>query len=235
MSRPIVVTVCTSSSSESGHPLGDQGPWHLRAGGGAVHGIATGHPHWSGPGVHDLQIREAPALHSHVFRQHWHCAADSPGRPSPQPPARTLLRCRSDRSGPSAAPAAPVRGRPGLRSRQTHRRWKAPVPPQRFARDRARRQGLHSAQSSCPDRTLPSRAAKQSAPSFGSAGFVHLFHSSLAARPNGGNAFGYLGLFANSSSAGRGSHRNRRMNVRYGVEPGPSDVSAPRPLSESGH
>src|SRR6266702_1735857 len=34
-----------SSSSESGHPLGDHGPWHLRAGGGAVHSIKTG----SGP------------------------------------------------------------------------------------------------------------------------------------------------------------------------------------------
>jgi len=31
-----------SSSSESGHPLGDHGPWHLRAGGGAVHSIRSG-------------------------------------------------------------------------------------------------------------------------------------------------------------------------------------------------
>src|SRR6266516_7556637 len=30
------------SSSESGHPLGGQCPWHLRAGGGAVHSITTG-------------------------------------------------------------------------------------------------------------------------------------------------------------------------------------------------
>ncbi len=135
----------------------------------------------------------------------WHCAADCPGGPSPEPRARTLLRCRNDRSGPSAAPAAPVRGRPELRSRQTHRRWKAPLPPQRFAHNRACRQGLQSTQSSCPDRTLPSRGAKQSTPSFGSAGFVHVFYSSLAARPNGGNAFGCLRLSANSSSAGRGS------------------------------
>src|SRR6266700_2237749 len=44
MSRPIVVTACMAQSSESGHPLGDHGPWHLRAGEGAVHSIITGPP-----------------------------------------------------------------------------------------------------------------------------------------------------------------------------------------------
>src|SRR6266851_9485994 len=43
MSRPIVVTACMAQSSESGHHLGDHGPWHLRAGGGAVHSIRFGH------------------------------------------------------------------------------------------------------------------------------------------------------------------------------------------------
>ncbi len=42
MSRPIVVTACMAQSSESGHPVGDHGPWHLRAGGGAVHSIISG-------------------------------------------------------------------------------------------------------------------------------------------------------------------------------------------------
>src|SRR5712691_1965884 len=47
MSRPIVVTACMAQSSESGHPLGDHGPWHLRAGEGAVHSIRTGLMHRS--------------------------------------------------------------------------------------------------------------------------------------------------------------------------------------------
>src|SRR5262249_5361225 len=38
MSRPIVVTACMAQSSESGHP---RRPWHLRAGGGAVHSIRS--------------------------------------------------------------------------------------------------------------------------------------------------------------------------------------------------
>src|SRR5262245_25743896 len=39
MSRPIVVTACMVQSSESGRP---RRPWHLRAGGGAVHSIIFG-------------------------------------------------------------------------------------------------------------------------------------------------------------------------------------------------
>src|SRR5262249_18527040 len=38
MSRPIVVTACMVQSSESVAP---RRPWHLRAGGGAVHSIIT--------------------------------------------------------------------------------------------------------------------------------------------------------------------------------------------------
>src|SRR5262249_20565488 len=41
MSRPIVVTACMVQSSESGRP---RRPWHLRAGGGAVHSIICGSP-----------------------------------------------------------------------------------------------------------------------------------------------------------------------------------------------
>jgi hypothetical protein len=43
MSRPIVVTACMSSSSESWEPLQRPHPWHSRAGGGAVHSIRNGH------------------------------------------------------------------------------------------------------------------------------------------------------------------------------------------------
>src|SRR5262249_36275369 len=39
MSTPIVVTACMVQSSESGRP---RRPWHLRAGGGAVHSIIFG-------------------------------------------------------------------------------------------------------------------------------------------------------------------------------------------------
>src|SRR5215831_18666239 len=39
MSRPIVVTVCMDSSSESWEPYQPPLPWHSRAGGGAVHSI----------------------------------------------------------------------------------------------------------------------------------------------------------------------------------------------------
>src|SRR5215831_16731205 len=42
MSRPIVVTVCTGSSSESWEPYQPPLPWHSRAGGGAVHSINSG-------------------------------------------------------------------------------------------------------------------------------------------------------------------------------------------------
>src|SRR5713101_2854105 len=41
-----------SSSSESGHPLGDHGLWHLRAGGGAVHSIKSRHSTGGSDGVH---------------------------------------------------------------------------------------------------------------------------------------------------------------------------------------
>src|SRR5262245_38075407 len=44
MSRPIVVTACMVQSSESGRP---RRPWHLRAGGGAVHSIISGLMHCS--------------------------------------------------------------------------------------------------------------------------------------------------------------------------------------------
>src|SRR5713226_1782379 len=52
MSRPIVVTACMAQSSESGHPLGDHGLWHLRAGGGAVHSIKSRHSTGGSDGVH---------------------------------------------------------------------------------------------------------------------------------------------------------------------------------------
>src|SRR5262249_33413980 len=42
MSRPIVVTVCMISSSESWGPQQHPHPWHFRAGGGAVHSIKSG-------------------------------------------------------------------------------------------------------------------------------------------------------------------------------------------------
>src|SRR5262249_482417 len=42
MSRPIVVTVCMDSSSESWEPYQPPLPWHSRAGGGAVHSITSG-------------------------------------------------------------------------------------------------------------------------------------------------------------------------------------------------
>src|SRR5262249_2118817 len=42
MSRPIVVTVCMGSSSESWEPYQPPLPWHSRAGGGAVHSIMSG-------------------------------------------------------------------------------------------------------------------------------------------------------------------------------------------------
>src|SRR5262249_5166702 len=44
MSTPIVVTACMVQSSESGRP---RRPWHLRAGGGAVHSIISGLMHRS--------------------------------------------------------------------------------------------------------------------------------------------------------------------------------------------
>ena len=43
MSRPIVVTACISGSSESWSPQQQPRPWHLRAGGGAVHSIMNRH------------------------------------------------------------------------------------------------------------------------------------------------------------------------------------------------
>jgi hypothetical protein len=43
MSKPIVVTACMSSSSESWSPQRQPILWRLRAGGGAVHSINTGH------------------------------------------------------------------------------------------------------------------------------------------------------------------------------------------------
>ena len=46
MSRPIVVTVCVDSSSESWEPQLPPQPWHSRAGGGAVHSIKPGLPPW---------------------------------------------------------------------------------------------------------------------------------------------------------------------------------------------
>src|ERR1700733_4020011 len=42
MSRPIVVIVCISSSSESWEPYRRPDLWHSRAGGGAVHSINNG-------------------------------------------------------------------------------------------------------------------------------------------------------------------------------------------------
>src|SRR6266536_3332989 len=59
MSRPIVVTACMAQSSESGHPLGDHGPWHLRAGGGAVHSIISGLMHRSRKFLFDHLVRAA--------------------------------------------------------------------------------------------------------------------------------------------------------------------------------
>src|SRR5882757_9387832 len=44
MSRPIVVTVCMDSSSESWEPQLLPQLWHSRAGGGAVHSIKFGSP-----------------------------------------------------------------------------------------------------------------------------------------------------------------------------------------------
>src|SRR5919198_197971 len=43
MSRPIVVTVCIDSSSESWELYQPPLPWHSRAGGGAVHSIMSRH------------------------------------------------------------------------------------------------------------------------------------------------------------------------------------------------
>src|SRR5262245_6833053 len=43
MSRPIVVTACMLGSSESWGPYQHPPLWHSRAGGGAVHGINSGH------------------------------------------------------------------------------------------------------------------------------------------------------------------------------------------------
>src|SRR5271169_1789190 len=43
MSRPIVVIVCMTSSSESWEPQQRPHSWHSRAGGGAVHSIKSGH------------------------------------------------------------------------------------------------------------------------------------------------------------------------------------------------
>src|SRR5215469_15654430 len=47
MSRPIVITVCIDSSSESWELYQPPLPWHSRAGGGAVHSIKSGHSHCS--------------------------------------------------------------------------------------------------------------------------------------------------------------------------------------------
>src|SRR5215467_1285277 len=44
MSRPIVVTACMPASSDPGPPHRRPPPWHLRAGGGAVHSIKTRPP-----------------------------------------------------------------------------------------------------------------------------------------------------------------------------------------------
>src|SRR5215469_7450814 len=44
MSRPIVVTACMPASSDPWPPHRRPPPWHLRAGGGAVHSIKTGPP-----------------------------------------------------------------------------------------------------------------------------------------------------------------------------------------------
>src|SRR6266852_897826 len=43
MSRPIVVTACMPASSESWSPHRRPPQWHLRAAGGAVHSISSGH------------------------------------------------------------------------------------------------------------------------------------------------------------------------------------------------
>src|SRR6516162_1296291 len=56
MSRPIVVTACMAQSSESGHP---RRPWHLRAGGGAVHSIKSGHS----------AMRQRTLLFDHLVRE----------------------------------------------------------------------------------------------------------------------------------------------------------------------
>src|SRR5438046_2159198 len=73
MSRPIVVTACMAQSSESGHPLGDHGPWHLRAGGGAVHSIRIGL----------MQCSKRASLFDHLVRteqqRRWYCEADRVG------------------------------------------------------------------------------------------------------------------------------------------------------------
>jgi hypothetical protein len=45
ISRPIVVTACMASSSESWEPYRRPHLWHSRAGGGAVHSIKTGLMH----------------------------------------------------------------------------------------------------------------------------------------------------------------------------------------------
>src|SRR5262245_47758371 len=42
MSRPIVVTACMPASSDPWPPHRRPPPWHLRAGGGAVHSIMSG-------------------------------------------------------------------------------------------------------------------------------------------------------------------------------------------------
>src|SRR5215472_6195504 len=42
MSRPIVVTACMPASSDPWPPHRRPPPWHLRAGGGAVHSIKSG-------------------------------------------------------------------------------------------------------------------------------------------------------------------------------------------------
>jgi hypothetical protein len=47
MSRPIVLTVCIDSSSESWELYQPPLPWHSRAGGGAVHSIISALAHRS--------------------------------------------------------------------------------------------------------------------------------------------------------------------------------------------
>src|SRR5271165_5258209 len=56
MSRPIVVTVCMNSSSESWEPQQRPHPWHSCAGGGAVHSIRSGQHQLEGDS-HATQIK----------------------------------------------------------------------------------------------------------------------------------------------------------------------------------
>src|SRR6266849_3709067 len=68
MSKPIVVTVCMGSSSESWEPQQPPYPWHSRAGGGAVHSLKSGSRPYSitssararSAGGHRDQLRRKP-------------------------------------------------------------------------------------------------------------------------------------------------------------------------------